>query len=74
MSRSIGDINAKLAYITNRSTGPILKTKRPLLINKPRFPKIELQSSMYSKISLKTNRSDLILILNAALNALQLSY
>lgn len=33
MSKRFADINAKITYITNRKTGPILKTRRPLIIN-----------------------------------------
>ena len=37
MSRSAGDINAKIAYLTNKKTGPLLKAKRPFVLKY--FPK-----------------------------------
>lgn len=32
MARKVGDINSKIAYITHRKSGPILKVKRPLFL------------------------------------------
>ncbi|XP_076812372.1 uncharacterized protein LOC143459213 [Clavelina lepadiformis] len=38
MPQRISDINAKLAYITNRKTGLILKTKRPIVLKNRYVP------------------------------------
>jgi len=47
MSRKVADINKKIAYITNRQSGPILKTKRPLYL---RDAVATSQSRRYGKL------------------------
>ena len=44
MSRNISDINAKIAYLTNKRTGPLLKIKDPLVISS-KVPGIRFQRS-----------------------------
>jgi len=57
MSRSINDINAKIAYLTNKGSGPLLKTKRPLVVkNNPhglRFQRSDGKFSFHGLLKMK---------------------